>query len=70
MKISKQPCRRQDGGMEVDGDMEVASINIKTLSIKPSPLPMPQQHVDRTSCDPAGPDGWKEAGGLAIDVKL
>ena len=34
MKISKQPCRRRDGGMEVDGDMEVASINIKTLSIK------------------------------------
>ena len=34
MSIRNQPCLRRDGGMEVDGDMEVGSIKIKTLSIK------------------------------------
>ena len=34
MSIRNQPCPRRDGGMEVDGDMEVGSIKIKTLSIK------------------------------------
>ena len=34
MSIRKQPCRRRDGGTEVDGDMGVASIKTKTLSIK------------------------------------
>ena len=34
MSTSKQPCRRRDGGMEVDGEMEVASIKTQTLSIK------------------------------------
>ena len=34
MSIRNQPCPRRDGGMEVDGDMEVGSIKIKTLSRK------------------------------------
>ena len=34
MSIRNQPCPQRDGGMEVDGDMEVGSIKIKTLSIK------------------------------------
>ena len=34
MSIRNQPCPRRDGGMEVDGDMQVGSIKNKTLSIK------------------------------------
>ena len=32
--IRKQTCRQQDGDMEMDGDMAVDSVKIKTLSIK------------------------------------
>ena len=39
MSIRNQPCPRRDGGMEVDGDMEVGSIKIKTLSIKMNTQP-------------------------------
>ena len=40
MSIRNQPCPRRDGGMEVDGDMEVGSIKIKTLSIKINTQPV------------------------------
>ena len=42
MSIRNQPCPRRDGGMEVDGDMEVGSIKIKTLSIKINTQPYPK----------------------------
>ena len=42
MSIRNQPCPRRDGGMEVDGDMEVGSIKIKTLSIKINTQPVPK----------------------------
>ena len=44
MSIRNQPCPRRDGGMEVDGDMEVGSIKIKTLSIKIIPSPFWLSH--------------------------
>ena len=40
MSIRNQPCPQRDGGMEVDGDMEVGSIKIKTLSVKINTQPM------------------------------
>ena len=40
MSIRNQPCPRRDGSMEVDGDMEVGSIKIKTLSIKINSQPL------------------------------
>ena len=48
MSIRNQPCPRRDGGMEVDGDMEVGSIKIKTLSIKINTQPgkMPVKELE------------------------
>ena len=40
MSIRNQPCPRRDGGMEVDGDVEVGSIKIKSLSIKINTQPI------------------------------
>ena len=45
MSIRNQPCPRRDGGMEVDGDMEVGSIKIKTLSIKINTQPFFGYHT-------------------------
>ena len=44
MSIRNQPCPRRDGGIEVDGDMEVGSITNKTLSIKINTQPSNLQH--------------------------
>ena len=45
MSIRNQPCPQRDGGMEVDGDMEVGSIKIKTLSIKINTQPFFGYHT-------------------------
>ena len=45
MSIRIQPCPRRDGGMEVDGDMEVGSLKIKTLSIKINTQPKKRHFI-------------------------